>query len=146
MMYFDPSQPYQSQYDGFEWRIPDRLNMAWQVCGAWAQTHPNRVAIIDATLGQDFTYAQLEQMSEGLARYLLDHNVTRGDRVGVLRSQSVWTAVAHLAIWRIGAISIPLFKLFGPDALMVRVHDAGAKVIVVDEEPPTCLADRKSVV
>ena len=140
-MYYDPSQSYHAQVDAFAWEIPNRLNMAWQACGAWAQSHPDQIAVIDATLGQKFTYADLERMSKGLARYLLDHNLARGDRVGVLRSQSVWTAVAHLAIWRIGAISIPLFKLFGPDALMVRVVDAGAKALIVDEAPPACLAE-----
>jgi acetyl-CoA synthetase len=52
----------------------------------------------------------------------------------VLRSQDLWTAAAHIAIWKLGAISIPLFKLFGPEALSSRILDAGAKCVIVDEE------------
>ena len=65
------------------------------------------------------------KMTDGIARALLAH-VQPGDRVGVLLSQSPWCAAAHLAIWKIGAISVPLFKLFKQDALRSRVGDAGA--------------------
>ncbi|MDX1781199.1 MAG: AMP-binding protein, partial [Thalassovita sp.] len=58
----------------------------------------------------------------------------RGDRVGVLRSQSPWTAAAHIACWKLGAISIPLFKLFGTEALITRLEDAGVNVVVSDPE------------
>ena len=44
---------------------------------------------------------------------------------GVLLGQSPWCAAAHLAIWKIGAISVPLFKLFQHDALASRIGDAG---------------------
>jgi acetyl-CoA synthetase len=60
--------------------------------------------------------------------------VRRGDRVGVLRSQDAWCAAAHIAIWKLGAVSIPLFKLFRHDALLSRVQDAGAVWIVTDAE------------
>jgi len=57
----------------------------------------------------------------------------------VLRSQDLWTAAAHIAIWKLGAISIPLFKLFGPEALSSRLLNAGAKYVIVDEEGYTRL-------
>ena len=41
----------------------------------------------------------------------------RGDRVGVFLSQSPEAAIAHVAIYKAGAIAMPLFVLFGPDAL-----------------------------
>lgn len=116
--------------------LPARMNMAAQVCDDWAATAPDRVAIIDMT-GQarvDVSYARLRGMADGLARDLMARGVTVGDRVGVLRSQGAWTAAAHIAIWKIGAISIPLFKLFMHDALTSRIGDAGAKVVVTDAE------------
>jgi acetyl-CoA synthetase len=60
--------------------------------------------------------------------------VARGDRVGVLRSQDDWCAAAHIAIWKLGAVSIPLFKLFRHDALDSRLGDAGAAWVVTDED------------
>ncbi len=116
---------------GFRWELPARLNMARQACDDWADRDPTRVAIID---GGPVTYAALRGMADGLARSLVALGVARGDRVGVLRTQSAWTAAAHLAIWKLGAISIPLFKLFGPEALLSRLTDAGARLVIGDAE------------
>ena len=134
-------QPYEALVAGFRWALPDRLNMAAQVCDAWAARDPGRVAIIDLTDGRrDVTYASLRAMADALAQALVARGVARGDRVGVLRSQDAWCAAAHIAIWKIGAISIPLFKLFMQDALTVRVRDAGARIVVSDAEGIDLLA------
>ncbi|MFD1158242.1 AMP-binding protein [Roseovarius aestuarii] len=126
---------YEALSDGFQWNLPARLNMAAQVCDDWAARDPDRVAIIDLTDGRrDVSYAELRRLSDGLAHALVARGVKRGDRVGVLRSQGVWTAAAHIAIWKIGAISIPLFKLFMRDALLSRVADAGADLIITDTQ------------
>lgn len=126
---------YEALYDGFRWNLPEQLNMAAQVCDYWAGTAPDRVAIVDLSDGrQEITYGRLREMADGLAQALVARGIGRGDRVGVLRSQGAWCAAAHVAIWKIGAISIPLFKLFKQDALTSRVSDAGAEVVVTDAE------------
>ncbi len=118
-----------------------RLNMATQVCDGPAKTTPDKVAIIDLSDGlQEVTFAQMQTMADSLARELVARGVRRGDRVGVLRSQDAWCAVAHIAIWKIAAISIPLFKLFKQDALVSRVADASAKIVVCDIEGAQLLA------
>src|SRR6056297_923116 len=125
--------PYDQLVEGFRWDLPARLNMAAQVCDDGAARAPDRVAIIDLSGGrQEVSYAALRSMADGLAHALVARGVARGDRVGVLRSQGAWCAAAHIAIWKIGAISIPLFKLFKQDALTSRVMDAGAQVVVTD--------------
>ncbi len=126
---------YDALRDGFAWQIPARMNLGASVCDAWCERDPDRVAIIDLTEGRDeITYAQLRRMADSLALNMLARGIGRGDRVGVLRSQGAWCAAAHIAIWKLGAISIPLFKLFRHDALAARVSDAGARIIVTDEE------------
>ncbi|WP_319824220.1 AMP-binding protein [Thalassovita sp.] len=129
-------EDYGSLVRGFRWDIPARLNMARQVCDDWAARVPDRVAIIDMTGGarRDVTYAGLRRMADTLAAELVARGVQRGDRVGVLRSQSPWTAAAHIACWKVGAISIPLFKLFGTDALITRLEDAGVAWVIADSE------------
>jgi acetyl-CoA synthetase len=103
---------------------------------------PEQVALVDLTEGDErpITYGQLHEMADGLARALLPE-VQAGDRVGVLLSQSPWCAAAHLAIWKIGAISVPLFKLFKQDALRSRVADAGAGIVLTDAEGAVLLGD-----
>tara|TARA_R110000765_G_scaffold10984_7_gene34173 strand:- start:42451 stop:43938 length:1488 start_codon:yes stop_codon:yes gene_type:complete len=103
---------------------------------------PQAVAIIDLSDGprRDVRYGELAEMVDGIARYLAQH-VQAGDRVGVLLSQTPWCAAAHLAIWKIGAISVPLFKLFQRDALAARVGDAGAALVLTDAEGAALLGD-----
>ena len=40
--------------------------------------------------------------------------------------------VAHLAAYRMGAIALPLFTLFGPDAIEYRLNDSGAAAVISD--------------
>jgi acetyl-CoA synthetase len=127
--------PYDTLYQGFRWQIPARLNMAAQVCDDWAETDPERVAIIDLTgQRQETSYGALREMADALALHLEAQGIGRGDRVGVLRSQDAWCAAAHVAIWKLGAVSIPLFKLFQLDALRTRLGDAGARIVISDAE------------
>ncbi len=138
---------YEALCDGFAWELPAQLNMARQVCDDWAGRDPDRVAIIDLTgPRQDITYRALLQMADGLAQALVARGIARGDRVGVLRSQGAWCAAAHIAIWKIGAISIPLFKLFMQDALTSRVRDAQAKIVITDADGVGMLATLPEVV
>ncbi len=118
--------------------IPDRLNMARQCL---SQPREN-TAIVTVSEGGDqiISFGQLERLTNGIAHTLLQ-KVSPGDRVGVLLSQSPMCAAAHLAIWKIGAISVPLFKLFQQDALASRIGDAGAQVVLTDAEGATLLGD-----
>ena len=120
------------------WDLPDQLNMARQCLN-----HPSdQVALIDLTGSSrdDITCGQLSQMTDGIARGLLS-KVQPGDRVGVLLSQSPWCAAAHLAIWKIGAISVPLFKLFKQDALRSRIGDAGVRIVLTDDQGADLVGD-----
>ena len=120
------------------WILPDTLNMAQQ-----AMDHPgDALALIDMTgiERRDLTHAELAQMVDGLARYLRTR-IAPGDRVGVLLSQSPWCAAAHLAIWKVGGISVPLFKLFKREALASRAGDAGVRFVFTDAEGADLLGD-----
>ncbi len=101
-----------------------------------------QVAILDLTASdpREVTFGDLGEMVDGIARALIN-DVRPGDRVGVLLSQSPGCAAAHLAIWKIGAISVPLFKLFKHDALSSRVGDAGLKFVLTDSEGAALVGD-----
>ena len=61
---------------------------------------------------RDVSCRRLQRDANRLAHRLTSRGVRRGDRVGVLRPQSAWTAAAHIAAWKLGAVSVPLFSLF----------------------------------
>ena len=72
-------------------------------------------------------------MSRRFANVLKADGLVRGDRVAVFLSQSLELPIAHLAAFRAGLVSIPLFALFGEDALEFRLSNSGASAIVTDE-------------
>src|SRR5262249_8678163 len=68
------------------------------------------------------------------ATALLGLGARRGDRVGIILAQSSACAISHLAAYRAGLVAVPLFTLFGPDALEYRLADSGARWVITDAE------------
>jgi len=119
----------------FNWDIPEYFNMGVDVCDRWAIQDPQRIAIIDVSNSDSehrVSFAQLKSQSNQLANLLVSLGVNRGDRVAVLLPQTIETALSHIATFKLGGISIPLFTLFGHDALEYRLRDAGVKAVVTD--------------
>ena len=117
----------------FQWQIPERFNIAVACCDRW--TDPARTALIfedEQGRASRLSFAQLAAASNQLAHVLVDLGLARGDRVAVLLAQSPETALTHLATYKCGAIAVPLFALFGPDALLYRLADSAARVLVTD--------------
>ena len=128
-------------YRQFRWDIPDFYNIGVDICDKWAATQPDRVAIIDVEttgVARRKTFQELKETSNQLANALRSIGVTANgdgrfaDRVGVLLPQRFETAVCHIAIAKMGCIAIPLFTLFGEDALLHRLRDSGARAVVTD--------------
>lgn len=132
-----PAASYAALRDGFDWNLPAQLNMAAQVL-----VHPDdTLAIVDLSSGRrDVSFGDLREMVDRLAVYL-SAQVARGDRVGVLLGQDPWCAAAHLAIWKIGAISVPLFKLFKREALASRIENSGLSLVITDVGGAAVLGD-----
>ena len=119
----------------FRWQVPARFNIAERCCDAWARTDPERVAI--EHVGPDgavrpWQYGRLRQAADGLAASLAARGVGRGDRVAVLLPQCPEVIISHFATMKLGAVVLPLFTLFGEDALRYRLSDSGARAIITD--------------
>jgi len=67
--------------------------------------------------------------------------VTAGDRVAILLPQRRETAIGHLAALKAGCVTLPLFTLFGPEALLHRLRDSGARVLVTDHASLPVIAE-----
>jgi len=120
---------------GFRWDIPEFYNIAERCCDSWAAFAPDRVAIIhvdEAGGRREWTYAALKRASDGLAASMRARGVGPGDRVAVLLAQCPEVLISHMAAYKLGAVVLPLFVLFGPDALAYRLRDSGARVVVTD--------------
>lgn len=125
---------YDEVYDSFSWDIPKRYNIANDVCDRWAD-NPERVALIyEDGEGEVHTYsfAEVRRYANQFANTLNSCGLVRGDRVTLLLAQDPECAIAHVGCFKAGIISSPTSVLFGPDAIIYRLNDCGAKAVVTD--------------
>lgn len=142
-----PADTYEDLCRTFRWYVPERYNIGVDVCDRWAARAPDRVAltfIAEDGAARDYTYGVLREGSNLLANLLRGLGVERGDRVAVLLPQTPDTAIGHIAIYKLGAVAVPLFTLFGPEALQYRLKDSGAKAVLTDREGAAKLAELRS--
>jgi len=127
-------QNYTEVYDSFRWEIPDVYNIGVDICDKWAGQR-YRLALIyedDAGKVEKYTFWDLKRLSNRLANGFEALGLERGDRIGILLPQCPETALSHIAAYKIGAVAIPLFTLFGTDALAYRLENSRAKAVVTD--------------
>ena len=126
---------YAGLYRNFRWQVPARFNIASACCDRYADG-ANRLALIyvDEDGGATRTsFDEMRALSSRFANVLKADGLSRGDRVAVFLSQSLELPIVHLAAFRSGLVSVPLFTLFGEDALEFRLANSGAKAVVTDE-------------
>ena len=129
-----PGRSYDAIYGAFRWEIPDFYNIGVDICDRWAH-QPNRLALIyEGEQGrlEEYTFGDLKRLSDRLANALRAQGIGPGDRVGVFLPQCPETVLSHIAVYKIGAIAIPLFTLFGVDALEYRLAQSEARGLVTD--------------
>ncbi|MGZ9718451.1 AMP-binding protein [Rhizobium miluonense] len=134
-MKLPPRDTYEALYRDFRWEIPAKFNIGHAVCDAWAEREPDRVCLQHFNPdGNHFsmTYGELRDRSASFANALVALGAHRGDRVALLLPQSFETVVAHVAIYKMGAIALPLALLFGAEALEYRLKTSGASAIVTN--------------
>jgi len=125
---------YDEVYASFRWPIPEYYNIGVDVCDKWADERYRLALIYEDESGrtEKYTFWDIKRLSNRLANALQASGIARGDRVAILLPQCPETAIAHIAIYKLGAIAVPLFTLFGPDALEYRLVNSGARAIITD--------------
>src|SRR5271170_2425895 len=98
---------YEQIYSAFRWNIPERYNIATDVCDRHAGD-PGKVALIgidgDGKVW-NMTFRDVQRRANQLANFLVSLGLARGDRVMLLLGQNPWTAIGHVACWKAGLIS-----------------------------------------
>lgn len=125
---------YEEICDKFTWDIPEHFNIADAVCDRWADD-PNLIALsheaIDGSV-TDYSFVQIKQYANQLANLMASLNVSQGDRVVVMLTQSPECAISHLACFKSGIVSCLASVLFGPDGIQHRLQATGAKVCITN--------------
>jgi acetyl-CoA synthetase len=117
-----------------EWFIGGELNLVHNVLDRHIRDGrgPQAAVIAEDEAGAvvALTYTDLNERVCRLAGGLADLGVGVGAAVGFYLPMTADVVVALLACLKIGAVPVPVFAGFGPDALGARLQDAGARVLL----------------
>lgn len=80
------------------------------------------------------TYAELAADSSRFAHYLESQGIRRGDRVAIMLEPSRAFYTAMFGVIKRGAIAVPMFTLFGPDGIRLRVNDCQPALLVTNAQ------------
>jgi acetyl-CoA synthetase len=128
---------YEEACRTFRWRIPERYNLAFDVCDrqTMAGADGHRTALIvehpDGS-AERHTFHMLRLLSNRLANTLAAMGVVPGDRVAMVLPAGLEAAVTLLAVTRMGAVLVPVPLGLGAEPLGWRLADSGARVAVAD--------------
>lgn len=117
-----------------EWFVDGRFNYVRNALDRWIEAgDADRIAIYweaDDGAQRTLTFAELRADTMQLAGALREMGIGHGDRIGILMPMAPETVVAVLAAGALGAIFIPMFSGFGPEAVASRLQDGGAKLLI----------------
>lgn len=118
--------------------IPKNANIAADTIGRIAQSEKaDRIALIhenpDLSLDK-FTFAELDDLACRFAVFLKGLGVAKGEPVAINTSQSPQTAIAHMAVYKLGAIALTVSHLYGPDAVDHVIADSGTRIFISNSE------------
>jgi acetyl-CoA synthetase len=132
---------YTGAVEGFRWPELTEFNFATEWFDVVAGEHPDRAAvtIVSADLSaQSWTYGQLSQRSDQVARWLRSIGLGAGDHVIVMLNNTIELWELLLALLKIRAVAIPTSTLLSAADLAYRVGHGQARAVVA----PTGLRTR----
>ncbi|MGH9169184.1 MAG: AMP-binding protein, partial [Acidimicrobiia bacterium] len=134
--FFQPYDRVLDTSDGVPWSkwfVGGTINLAHNCVDVWAERTPQAVAVLwEGETGETrrVTYAELREMADRLAAGLRSLGVRERDAVGIFLPMAPETVAATLACAKLGAVYLPIFSGYAPDAVATRLNDARAKVLI----------------
>ena len=125
-----------SSKDRFRIGIPLKANIAADTVGLFAKgekaDHTAHIhERLDGTI-ESYTFAELDRLACRFAHCLTELGVKRGEPVVIHTAQTPQTGIAHLAIYKIGAVALTMSHLYGNKAVCHVLADSRARVIVTN--------------
>lgn len=112
-----------------------QINAAYFICHRHINNE-NQIALFyedSSGYASKWTFKQLSEHSKYLAGFLQDIGIKKADNVAVMLPKCPEIIISALSIWHLGAVYIPLFTAFGPDAIDYRLIDSNCNVVITDE-------------
>src|SRR3954469_14898417 len=116
-----------------EWQVPDRYNIAQDVC----DKHPaDKLAMVHEDFEgnvREVLWGELQEQSNRFANVLRANGVEKGDRIAMVLPPTPETAAAFFGTWKCGAILLSMSVLYGDDGIRHRLTDSASKILVTDK-------------
>ncbi len=125
---------YEQACEEHSWRVPDRYNIAADICDSQPADKPAIVFEDFRGDRRDLHWGEMRNLADRAANVLSARGVERGDRVAVCAPACAETAAMFLGTWKLGGILLSMSVLYGDEGIQHRVSDSDAKVIVTDAE------------
>ena len=111
-----------------------RLNITHECIDRWAAGAERPAIRIAYADGHDETlsFHALAAWSARFAHWLEAQGVVSGDRIAIMLEPSLPFYAALFGTMRAGAVAVPLFTLFGPDGVRLRVDDCTPRLLLTD--------------
>ncbi|MFI5682982.1 AMP-binding protein [Streptomyces sp. NPDC051636] len=130
MSWFD-DRPWTAQYPermAEVQTVPDRTTL--ELLADAVATAPQGPAL--TYLGGTLTYREVDELSDGVAHYLLERGFRPGDRLALYLQNVPQFLLALFGAWKAGGAVVPLNPMYR-DELAHILTDAGVSAIVCDE-------------
>src|SRR5574340_81222 len=133
---------YEEAKEKFDWKerwsLFDGNNERFNIGHECIDRHPGSdVAIrikFDTGKSESYTFAEFSKYTSQFAHFLERSGINFGDRVALLLFPTIQFYVGMFGIFKRGAVVVPCFPLFGPDAVAFRLEKSGAKAIVTTRD------------
>lgn len=126
-------ESYEDFYQNFSINVPDNFNFAYDVVDEMAVKNPDKIAMVwcdDKGAEATFTFAQMKYYSDKAATFFKNSGITKGDPVMLILKRRYEFWFCHLALHKLGAISIPATHLLTTKDIVYRCNAADIKMIV----------------
>ena len=131
-----------------EIEIPADANIYKMTLGNYlSNEHSKKIAIsYEDQKGKiiKFTFDEVEKMSHGLASKLSSLGYKFGSYVAIHTGQHPDTAIAHMAICKIGGVAVTLSQLYGPETLKHAMNDCRVEVLITNKKEWEKIKEKKN--
>ncbi|WP_434730505.1 acyl-CoA synthetase [Rhizobium binae] len=113
----------------------ERFNIAHECIDRHVQGEDVALRIANAD-GRDeiITFEEISRRSSQIAHFLKGRGVKKGDRVAVMIEPSLPFYCAIFGAMKAGAVAVPMFTLFGPDGIRLRIGDCDPEIFFTNAE------------
>ncbi|WP_319410855.1 AMP-binding protein [uncultured Cohaesibacter sp.] len=113
----------------------ESFNIAHECIDRYRDVADTAISIAHAD-GRDeiISFAEISRRSSQIAHYLKERGIRKGDRIAVMIEPTLPFYCCLFGAMKAGAVAVPMFTLFGPDGIQLRVGDCEPEVFFTNDD------------